>query len=330
MKKILNHLFEHKKLSQSEAKSLMLNLAEGQYNNSELSSLMTVFLMRSIGIEELQGFKEALLEVAVPANLEAYQAVDIVGTGGDGKNTFNISTLACFVVAGAGHKVAKHGNYGASSISGASNAMEFLGYRFKNQSEALRKEIEETNFTFLHAPLFHPALKNVGPIRKELGLRTFFNMLGPLVNPAKPAYQLIGVYSLEMARIYTYLLQQDQRPFSIVHSLEGYDEISLTGDTKIINASGEHIKTAAELGGMQVQLHEISGGETVAEAAQIFLDILQQKATPAQTSVVLANAATALQGLGAYPVYADAFAAAKESLVSGKAYQCFKKLIDLQ
>lgn len=330
MKQILNNLFEYKTLDKAEAKTLMLNIAQGQYNNSQLSSLMTVFLMRSISIDELQGFKEALLEVCVPVNLEEYRAIDIVGTGGDGKNTFNISTLACFVVAGAGFKVAKHGNYGASSISGASNAMEYLGYRFKNESDALRREIDHTNFTFLHAPLFHPALKNVGPIRKELGLRTVFNMLGPLVNPAKPAYQLIGVYSLEMARIYTYLLQQDQRAFSIVHSLEGYDEISLTGDTKLINASGEYIKSAQELGKCQVQAEDISGGETVAEAAQIFLDVLQNKATPAQTAVVLTNAATAMQGMGAYDDYEEAFAAAQYSLLSGKAFQGFQQLIALQ
>lgn len=330
MKQILNHLFEHKSLSREQAKSLMLNLAEGQYNAAQLASLMTVYLMRSIGIEELQGFRDALLEVAIPAGLEPYQAIDIVGTGGDGKNTFNISTLACFVVAGAGQKVAKHGNYGASTISGASNAMEYLGYRFKNEAGALAREIEASNFCFLHAPLFHPALKNVGAIRKELGIRTFFNMLGPLVNPAKPAYQLIGVYSLEMARIYTYMLQQDQRTFSIVHSLDGYDEISLTGDTKLIDAGGEQVLSPQYLGGLLVQPQAIGGGASVADAAKIFLDILQNKATEAQTAVVLANAAIALQGAGVYAAYADAFAAAKESLRSGKAYQCFTRLMELQ
>ncbi|MEY3677912.1 MAG: anthranilate phosphoribosyltransferase [Bacteroidota bacterium] len=330
MKAILNHLFEHKNLDRSQANSLMMQLAEGRFNNSELSSLITVFLMRSISIDELMGFKDALLELALEPELEEYGAIDIVGTGGDGKNTFNISTLACLVVAGAGFKVSKHGNYGASSISGASNAMEFLGYRFKNKSDELRKEIDQTNFCFLHAPLFHPALKNVASVRKELGFRTIFNMLGPLVNPAKPACQLIGVYNLEMARIYNYLLQQDKRPFCIVHSLEGYDEISLTGDTKMITSSGEHIKSAIELAGIVVKPEEISGGKTVAESARIFLDILQNEGTQAQKMVVLANAASALLLTGSFTSYQDAFAAAQKSLLSGSAYQCFKKLIDLQ
>ena len=234
MKKILQYLFEHKTLSQQQAKEVMLNIAKGVYNDTEITAFITVFLMRSITIEELQGFRDGLLELAVPVDLNGYEVMDIVGTGGDGKNTFNISTLSCFIVAGAGQKVAKHGNYGATSVSGASNVMESLGYKFKNDSDALKKEMEEANICFLHAPLFHPALKAVGPIRKNIGFRTFFNMLGPMVNPANPQYQLVGVYNLEMARIYNYLLQQTGKPFTIIHGLDGYDEISLTNDTKVI------------------------------------------------------------------------------------------------
>ena len=248
MKKILQYLFEHKTLSRDKAKEILLNMSRGQYNESEMSAFITVFLMRSITIEELQGFRDALLELCVKVDLGNHQVMDIVGTGGDGKNTFNISTLSCFIVAGAGQKVAKHGNYGASSISGSSNVMEQLGYVFKNDNDRLRKELEASNICFLHAPLFHPALKIVGPIRKNLGVRTFFNMLGPMVNPASPAFQLVGVYNLEMARIYNYLLQQTGNAFTIIHSLDGYDEISLTSDTKVITNKGEKVMTPEQLG----------------------------------------------------------------------------------
>ena len=230
MKKILQYLFEYKSLSREKAYEVLVNMANGQYNDSEITAFITVYLMRSITIDELNGFRDALLHLCVKTDLGTNDLVDIVGTGGDGKNSFNISTLACFVVAGAGQKVAKHGNYGASTISGASNVMEALGYRFKQDANALKKEIDEAGICFMHAPLFHPALKVVGPIRKQLGVRTFFNMLGPMVNPANPDYQLVGVYNLEMARIYNYLLQQTGKSYTIIHSLDGYDEISLTID----------------------------------------------------------------------------------------------------
>jgi len=330
MKKILQHLFEHKTLSQQQAKEVMLNIAKGVYNDTEITAFITVFLMRSITIDELQGFRDGLLELAVPVNLNGYDVIDIVGTGGDGKNTFNISTLACFIVAGAGKKVAKHGNYGATSVSGASNVMEFLGYKFKNHSDALKKEIEETNFCFLHAPLFHPALKAVAQIRKNIGFRTFFNMLGPMVNPANPQYQLVGVYNLEMARIYNYLLQQTGKPFTIIHGLDGYDEISLTNDTKVITQNGERVLSAEELGKRVVYASDITGGSSVEEAAKTFLKILKGEGTWAQNAVVLANAAMALQCTGGYIKYDDAYNTAVESLESGNAYRQLEKLIALQ
>src|SRR4249920_1128528 len=230
MKKILQYLFEHKTLTRESAKEVLVGIGKGVYNEHEVTAFMTVYLMRSITIEELQGFRDALLELCIPVDLDGQSTVDIVGTGGDGKNTFNISTLSCFIVAGTGQKVAKHGNYGASSVSGASNVMEQMGYKFKNDNGRLKKEIDEANICFLHAPLFHPALKTVGPIRKNLAMRTFFNMLGPMANPANPAYQLVGVYSPEMARIYNYLLQRSGKAFTIIHGLDGYDEISLTND----------------------------------------------------------------------------------------------------
>jgi anthranilate phosphoribosyltransferase len=330
MKKILNYLFEHKTLTREQAKEVLLNISKNVYNESEMAAFITVYLMRSITIDELQGFRDALLELCVRVDLNGHEVMDIVGTGGDGKNTFNISTLSCFIVAGTGNKVAKHGNYGASSISGSSNVMEQLGYKFKNDTDALKKEIETANICFLHAPMFHPALKAVGPIRKNLGVRTFFNMLGPMVNPAFPKYQLVGVYNLEMARIYNYLLQPTGNKFTIIHSLDGYDEISLTGDTKVITNEGEKVLTAEALGKRMVNAEDIYGGNTVEEAAKIFLKILKGEGSWAQNAVVLANSAMALQCTGKYATYEESYHAAVESLESGKANECLQKLISGQ
>ncbi len=330
MKKILVYLFEHKTLSREQAKEVLTNISKGMYNESEVTAFVTVYLMRSITIEELQGFRDALLELCVQVHLNNHATLDIVGTGGDGKNTFNISTLSCFIAAGAGQKVAKHGNYGATSISGASNVMEQLGYRMSNDVHKLQREIEEANICFLHAPLFHPALKAVGLIRKNLSIRTFFNMLGPMVNPASPAYQLVGVYNLEMARIYNYLLQQTDRSFTIIHSLDGYDEISLTGDTKVISNEGEKIMTPMQLGKRMVTPEDIYGGNTVEDAAKLFVKIINGEGTFAQNAVVLANAAMALYCTGKYITYNDAYNAAVESLESGRAYQSLQKLISIQ
>src|SRR6476620_8296233 len=330
MKKILQFLFEHKTLSREQAKDVLVNIGKGVYNEHEITAFMTVYLMRSITIEELQGFRDALLELCVPVDLNGFETIDIVGTGGDGKNTFNISTLSCFIVAGAGQKVAKHGNYGASSISGASNVMEQLGYKFKNDPSALKKEVELANICFLHAPLFHPALKTVGPIRKNLAMRTFFNMLGPMVNPSQPKYQLVGVFSLEMARIYNYLLQQTEKSFTIIHSLDGYDEISLTNDTKVITNEGEKVYTAEELGKRTVSPLDIYGGSTVDEAAKIFARVLKGEGSWAQNAVVLANAAMALECTGEFNDYNEAYDTAVDSLESGKDYKCFQTLISMQ
>lgn len=330
MKKILQLLFEHKSLNRQQAKDVLLNIGKGVYNEHEITAFMTVYLMRSITIEELQGFRDALLELCVPVDLGGHDVLDIVGTGGDGKNTFNISTLSCFIVAGAGQKVAKHGNYGASTISGASNVMEQLGYKFKNSTDHLKREVEEANICFMHAPMFHPALKTVGPIRRNLGMRTFFNMLGPMVNPANPAYQLVGVFNLEMARVYNYLLQQTGGAFTIIHSLDGYDEISLTNDTKVITNKGERIMTPEQLGKRMVQPSDLHGGNSIEESAKIFTKILSGEGTWAQNAVVMANAAMGLYCTGNFQTYDDAYAAAVESLESGRANQSLKKLIELQ
>ena len=330
MKKLLQYLFEHKTLTREEAREVLVQISQGVYNEHEVTSFVTVYLMRSITIEELMGFRDALLSLAVKVDLGVDNAIDIVGTGGDGKDTFNISTLACFIVAGAGQPVVKHGNYGASSVSGSSNVMEQLGYTFKNDQAQLSKEVKEAGICFLHAPLFHPALKTVGPIRRNIGVRTFFNMLGPIVNPAQPKYQLIGVYNLEMARIYNYVLQSLGKEFTLINSLDGYDEISLTTDTKIVTNKGEFTLSPYELGKKRVMPADLSGGETVEEAADIFKNIIQGKGTWSQNAVVLANAAMALDLTGKYENYEQAYQAAVTSLESGAAYNCLQKLISLQ
>ncbi len=330
MKQVLNHLFEHKTLTREQAHAILVDIGQGKYNEHELSAFMTVFLMRTITLQELMGFRDALLELCIPLDLEERKVVDVVGTGGDGKNTFNISTLSCFIIAGAGQPVAKHGSYGASTISGASNLMETLGYTFKNDPDLLKKELDTTGMCFLHAPFFHPALKTVAPIRRNLKVRTFFNMLGPMVNPVKPTYQLVGVYNLEMGRIYNYLLQQTDRKYAIIHSLDGYDEVSLTSDLKLIEPSGEKTIAPEEFGYKPIDGNEIWGGESVQEAAGIFMNILNGQGTPAQQAVVIANAALALQMTGDYPSLSDAVAAARASLESGKALQVLKKLLAIQ
>jgi anthranilate phosphoribosyltransferase len=330
MKKILNFLFEHQSLSKELAKQVLLDIGNGKFNDHELSAFMTVYLMRTITMDELTGFREALLDMCIKIDFEERAVMDIVGTGGDGKNTFNISTLACFVVAGTGQPVAKHGSYGASSVSGASNLMEKLGYTFKADATRLKRELDEANMCFLHAPVFHPALKAVAPIRKNLGIRTFFNLLGPMVNPSNPSFQLVGVYNLEISRFYNYLLQNENRRYAIVHSLDGYDEVSLTADVKLITKEGESVLSPVQLLGGYVEPAEISGGDSVESAAQLFMQILNGEGTAAQQNVVLANASLALLLTNRYENYQAAFHAAKESLVSGRALQVLKKLIALQ
>jgi anthranilate phosphoribosyltransferase len=311
MKKTLSHLYGHKSLSREEAAEVMYNVSRNQYSEAEIASFITVYLMRSVTIPELQGFRDALVELCAKVDLGGNDLVDIVGTGGDGKNTFNISTLSCFIVAGTGHKVAKHGNYGASSVSGSSNVMEQLGYTFRNDGAALRRELDEANICFLHAPLFHSALKVVAPVRKGLGIRTLFNMLGPLVNPARPACRMVGVYNLEMARVYNYLLQEDGDQFAIVHGLDGY----------------ERTYSAEELGKRTVSPADLYGGNSVEESAVIFLNILKGGGSWAQNAVVLSNSAMALYCTGRYGSYDDCYQAAVESLESGKAFASLKKLL---
>jgi anthranilate phosphoribosyltransferase len=328
MKNILNRLFNHETLSKGEAKNVLVNISNGSYNHSQIASFLTVYMMRSISVEELSGFREALLDLCIKIDLSSYNTIDLCGTGGDGKDTFNISTLASFVTAGAGIKVAKHGNYGVSSISGSSNVMENLGVKFSNDASFLEKCIDQAGICILHAPLFHPAMKNVAPIRKELGVKTFFNMLGPMVNPSFPKNQLVGVFSLELARMYAYLYQNTDTNFNILHSLDGYDEISLTGNTKSISKIKETMLSAEDFGLQKLNQIDIQGGKTIDESAQLFINILSGKGTEAQNNVVCANAGMAIATVNNLSIK-QGFELAKESLFTVKGLEKFKKLKDL-
>ncbi|KDN54526.1 anthranilate phosphoribosyltransferase [Flavobacterium seoulense] len=328
MKNILNRLINNELLSKEEAKNVLVNISNGDYNPSQIAAFLTVYMMRSISIDELAGFREALQELCVRIDLADYNTIDLVGTGGDGKDTFNISTLASFITAGAGVKVTKHGNYGVSSITGSSNVMESLGIKFSNDSDFLKKCVDQAGICILHAPLFHPAMKNVGPIRKELGVRTIFNILGPMINPSFPKNQLLGVFNLELARMYAYLYQNTDSNFTIVHALDGYDEVSLTGATKVITHSTERILNPEDFGVQLIQQSEIEGGKTVEESAQMFLNIISGKGTEAQNNVVCANAGLAIATVtGCTPL--QGFEQAKESLFSGRGLAALKKLQEL-
>jgi anthranilate phosphoribosyltransferase len=327
MKEILLQLFEQKALNKETARKVLLDLGQGRFNQSEMAAFLTVFLMRNITVGELEGFRDAMLELCIRPELGTHELIDLCGTGGDGKDTFNISTLASFVVAGAGYKVAKHGNFGVSSVCGSSNIMSHFGYQFTNDSDYLRRKLDEANICFLHAPVFHPAMSHIGPIRKELGLKTFFNMLGPMVNPAMPQYQMVGVFNLELLRLYSYLYQQGNKRFIVLHSLDGYDEVSLTSPFKMVMATGEQLLTPESLGYRTVNPEELAGGHTVQEAADIFIQVLEGKGTKAQQEVVVVNAGLAIYCANPHLTVPDGLALAQESLESGKALQAFKKLL---
>lgn len=328
MKKLLNRLINHESISSKEAKHVLVNISEGKYNQSQIASFLTVYMMRSITLEELKGFRDALLELCIAIDLKDFNAIDLCGTGGDGKDTFNISTLSSFVTAGAGVKVAKHGNYGVSSACGSSNVMEYLGIKFSNNEDHLKRCIDKAGICVLHAPLFHPAMKNVAPIRRELGVKTFFNMLGPMVNPSFPQNQMVGVFNLELQRLYGYLYQKTDKNYSIVHALDGYDEISLTGKTKVISNTSEAIFEPEDLGIEQINQEAIFGGHSVEDAAKIFIRVIGGQGTKAQNNVVCANAGLAI-ATAQQISHKDGFERAKESLLSGKAKESLDELIKL-
>ena len=329
MKAILNKLYKHERLSKSEATQVLKDIASEQYNAAHLASFMTVFMMRPITADELSGFRNALKELSIKVDLLDYNTIDIVGTGGDGKNTFNISTLTSFVVAGTGQKVAKHGNYSVSSQSGSSDMLESFGYNFTNDESVLREHLEKANICFLHAPKFHPAMKAVGPTRKALALKTFFNMLGPLVNPSSPKNHMLGTFNLEIARLYNYILQEENVNYGIVHALDGYDEISLTSGFKFFTKKGEQIINPEDLGQKRIQQSEIYGGNSIADAAKIFKSILEGGGTEAQNNVVLTNAAFALKIVDETKSFETAFSEAKDSLFGLKAKRTLEKLLSI-
>lgn len=330
MKTILNYLYSHKTLSRKESEEVLSNIASGKYNNSQIASFISVYIMRSITVEELTGFRDALIKHCIPIDFSLYNTIDMCGTGGDGKDTFNISTLASFVVAGAGEKVAKHGNVGVSSSCGSSNIMEAMGYKFSNDVSKLKKELEQTNLCYLHAPLFNLAMKNVAPVRKELGVKTFFNMLGPMVNPSFPKNQLVGVYNLDLARLYTYIYQQTDKNFCIIHSLDGYDEVSLTSAFKLITNNTEMILKPQDLGFNLLKPVELISGHAMEESIRIFSSIIKGKGTLAQHNVVIANAALGIKCMHPDKSLQDCLAISKEVLMSGKAFKVLEKLISLQ
>ncbi len=328
MKQLLNRLINHETISKEEAKQVLVNISKGDYNQSQIASFLTVYMMRSITTQELEGFRDALLELCLAVDFSDYNTVDLCGTGGDGKNTFNISTLSSFVTAGAGIHVTKHGNYGVSSISGSSNVLEYLGIKFSNDKDYLKKSLDAAGICVLHAPLFHPAMKNVAPIRKELGVKTFFNMLGPMVNPSFPKNQLVGVFNLELLRIYGYLYQNTNKNYTILHALDGYDEISLTGNTKMISNHTEMELSPNDFNVAQITQESIFGGDTVKESATIFMKVISGKGTESQNNVVAANAGMAISTVkNITPI--EGFELAKESLLSGKGLQVLKKLQEL-
>ncbi|MES2418084.1 MAG: anthranilate phosphoribosyltransferase [Bacteroidota bacterium] len=328
MKKILNHLFENKTFSRAEAQKILTSIALGEFNSSQIAAFITAYGMRNITVEELQGFRDSMLDLCLKIDLSAFELVDLCGTGGDGKDTFNISTLASFVVAGAGYKVAKHGNYGVSSGCGSSNVMEYLGYSFTNEEGQLKRSLDRAGICFLHAPLFNPAMKTVAPIRKELGVKTFFNMLGPMVNPAQPKNQVVGVFSLELARLYAYLYQQTDKNYTIVHAVDGFDEVSLTCDFKTFGKRGEALNKVADFGFEEINEKEIQGGDTVESSARIFTNVLNGQGTDPQTNVVLCNAALAIQTIKGDVSFADCYYEAEESLIAKKALNSFKNLVN--
>jgi anthranilate phosphoribosyltransferase len=330
MREILNHLLDNKTLNRSEAEKVLTNIATGTYSEPEIAAFITVFLMRSVTVEELSGFRDALLNLCKRIDLSDFDTIDVCGTGGDGKDTFNISTLSSFVLAGAGVKVAKHGNIGVSSICGSSNIMEYYGYQFSNDQDKLRKEVDSAGICFLHAPLFNPAMKNVAPVRRALKVKTFFNMLGPMVNPSFPRKQMIGVYSLELARLINYLYQNSAMQYMIIFSLGGYDEISLTSDFKYIHNGVESISSPESMNYKRITQPDLAGGKTIQESAELFMGVLSGQGTIAQNDVVIVNSQMALKCYFPDKTYDECREMAGDSLKNGKALNSFRKLIEMQ
>lgn len=328
MKNLLEKLFENETLTYDESKSVLLEISTKKYDDSLIASFLTVYKMRMPCVEEIEGFRDALFDLCLKIDFDELNSIDLCGTGGDGKNTFNISTISSFIVAGAGYTVTKHGNYGVSSGCGSSNVLEFLGIKFSNDYDFLRKCIDKSNITFLHAPLFHPAMKNVAPVRRSLGFKTFFNVLGPLVNPCQPKNQITGVYSLDLARLYGHIFRNTDKNFSVLYSLDGYDEVSLTNEFKLINNNSEQILDSSYFNLKKLKQNQIEGGYDIASSAKIFMDVLNDNCTEAQKNVILANAALAIKTISSKNI-TECLSIARESLESKKGLNSFNKLLSI-
>ncbi|MFT6204304.1 MAG: anthranilate phosphoribosyltransferase [Spirosomataceae bacterium] len=330
MKLYLQKLLVKESLTAEEAEAALLKIGNGEVNQSQIAAFLMGIQQKGISVDELIGFRNAMLSLAIHIDLADFDAIDVCGTGGDGKDTFNISTTAAFVVAGAGQPVAKHGNHGVSSAVGSSTVLEYLGVNFTNDADYLKKKMETAGMCYLHAPLFHPAMRFVGPVRKELGIKTFFNILGPLLNPAEVKKQLTGVYSLPVFELYKSLFQRTDARFGILHALDGYDEISLTGDfmlaTNKFSADGGEVFSPSALGFATVQQTELYGGGTVEESAEIIKNILSNQGTAAQTAAVVANAGVALSVARDISLE-EGVAEAKDSISNGKAFEVLKELV---
>ena len=328
MKNLLKDLYNHKIMSKEESKAALISLTDGSANSSQIASFLTVFLLRDITSEELDGFREAMIELSIDVDIDGDELIDLCGTGGDAKDTFNISTISSFVVAGSGIKVAKHGNYGVSSSCGSSNIISHLGHEFSNDISSLKYSLDKSNICFLHAPLFHPSLKNISPVRIELGVKTFFNMLGPMVNPIQPKSQLVGVFNSNIFRLYSHIYSKTNKSYCIVHSIDGYDEVSLTGSFKLFSNNQDLMLEPKDLGFNVIDSVKLSGGKNIKESSKIFLDILKNKGTSEQVDAVLANSGLAIYCAKKLNSIKDGIEIARESLESGKAYNCLKLFIE--
>jgi len=327
MKNTLEYLFEGNRLTREEARGTLIKVGKGMYSEAEFASFLTVFKMRPLAPEELSGFRDAMMELCQAADLSAYQAIDVVGTGGDGKNTFNISTLAAFIIAGTGIPVTKHGNYAATSTSGASNVLEYLGYQFSNDPEKLKNDLDKGGFCFMHAPLFHPAMKYIAPVRRALKVTTFFNILGPMINPSSPKYQLLGVNNQEVFDQYRKVYNMSDVQYLIINSMDGYDEVSLTDDLRFASKNKEGKLSPSDFGFEKIDPEKLFGGNSIKEAARIFVNILEGNGAEEQNQVVISNAALGIKVVYPERELKDCVAQASESLKSGKALKKMKAVI---
>jgi anthranilate phosphoribosyltransferase len=329
MKKYLSQLIEGASLTREDTRTIMLGITEQKYNDYQIAALLMALQTRGVTVDEMLGFRDGLLETGKKVNLDDYNTLDIVGTGGDGKNSFNISTCSAFVIAGAGYKVSKHGNGGSTSISGASNVLAGHGVKFTDNIDTLRRSLDEANICYLHAPLFAYGMKFVGPIRKALGVPTCFNLIGPLVNPCNPKNSLHGTANQSQQRLYTNIHQKIGDNYGVVTSYDGYDEISLTSGFKINTKYYEKVYTPIDMGLKYVKPSDIYGGNTAEEAMQIFDNVLQNKCTEAQRNVILANAACGISLMEEGLTISETISKARESLESGKALECFRKFVEI-